>query len=183
MRFGNVIVRNLMRRPVRTGLTLVGISIGIAALLALVGMSWGFEKSWAKGFKALGADVVVGNVGGGLMPRAFSDSVMIPVSRVPHVAEATSLLAQLMSVEDSPMLMVSGREWNGFTWKNLKIIEGRMPRDAAESAAVLGILAAESLKKKVGDTVQIETKELNVVGIVDGAIRLVVFCQRSSRST
>ncbi len=163
-----VVVRNLSRRPVRTGLTLLGISIGIAALLALVGMSWGFEKSWEKGFKALGTDVVVGNLGGGLMPKPFNASVQASIARLPHVAESTSLLAQLISVEDAPMVMVSGREWNGFSWKNLKLVEGRMPRDAAEPVVVLGLLAAEVLKKKVGDTVQIETQELKVVGIVDG---------------
>ena len=40
--------------------------------------------------------------------------------------------------------------------------------DGAEKAVVLGRLAAEVLKKKVGDKVQIEVDELPVVGIVDG---------------
>ena len=43
-----------------------------------------------------------------------------------------------------------------------------MPKDAMEPAVVLGQSAAETLKKKVGDTLQLETKELTVVGIVDG---------------
>lgn len=168
MTFFTVIFRNLFRRPVRTGLTLVGISIGIAALLALVGMSWGFEESWEKGFKALGTDVVIGNLRGGLMPKPFNDSVMGAIAHLPNVAEATSLLAELMSVEDAPMLMVSGREWKGFSWKNLKLVDGRLPRDSTEPAVVLGLLAADTLKKKIGDTVQIEATELRVVGIVDG---------------
>jgi len=43
-----------------------------------------------------------------------------------------------------------------------------MPNDAAERAVVLGKTAAEVLSKKVGDTLQLETEELAVVGIVDG---------------
>jgi putative ABC transport system permease protein len=43
-----------------------------------------------------------------------------------------------------------------------------MPKDQNERAAVLGTSAADILKKKVGDTVQIETEELAVVGIVNG---------------
>jgi putative ABC transport system permease protein len=66
------------------------------------------------------------------------------------------------------MVMVTGREWGGFTWNNLKVVEGRMPQSGSEAAVVLGTLAAEGLKKKVGDTIEIETKELRVVGIVDG---------------
>ncbi len=37
-----------------------------------------------------------------------------------------------------------------------------------EEAVVLGQTAAEVLKKKVGDPIQLETKELKVVGIVKG---------------
>jgi putative ABC transport system permease protein len=73
-----------------------------------------------------------------------------------------------MSVENAQMIMVSAREWGGFSWNNLQLISGRMPRDAAEPAVVLGRTAAEVLKKKVGDSVEIETRELSVVGIVDG---------------
>jgi putative ABC transport system permease protein len=65
-------------------------------------------------------------------------------------------------------MMVSAREWDGFDWKNLKLISGRMPHDPTEPAVVLGRTAADVLKKKVGDQIQIETRELSVVGIVDG---------------
>ena len=61
MTFFTVVIRGLWRRPLRTGLTLAGISIGIAAVVALVGMSRGFEKGWQLGLKARGTDVVVSN--------------------------------------------------------------------------------------------------------------------------
>src|ERR1700726_1357749 len=65
-------------------------------------------------------------------------------------------------------MILSAREWGGFAWDNLEIVAGRMPHDAAEEAVVLGQTAADVLKKKVGDPIQIETKELRVVGIVKG---------------
>ena len=61
MTFFTVVIRGLWRRPLRTGLTLAGISIGIAAVVALVGMSRGFEKGWQAGLKARGTDIVVSN--------------------------------------------------------------------------------------------------------------------------
>ena len=61
MTFFTVVIRGLWRRPLRTGLTLAGISIGIAAVVALVGMSRGFEKGWQVGLKARGTDIVVTN--------------------------------------------------------------------------------------------------------------------------
>ncbi|MEN3941556.1 ABC transporter permease [Prosthecobacter sp. SYSU 5D2] len=168
MTFFSIVVRGLLRRPVRTALTLVGISLGIAAVVALVGLSEGFEKSWQTGLKVRGTDIVVSNMGGAMVPKPFSPLIRDRVAKIPQVAETCMLMVELMSVEEAEMIMVSAREWGGFTWDNLEILSGRLPNDATEQAAVLGQTAAEVLKKKVGDTLQIEATELTVVGIVNG---------------
>jgi putative ABC transport system permease protein len=168
MTFFTVVTRGLIRRPVRTGLTILGISVGIAAVVALVGISRGFSKSWETGMKARGTDVVVSNMGSSLIPKPFNVSVRDRIAHLPHVAATSGILVDVTSVEDAQMIMISAREWGGFTWNNLKLISGRMPRDATEPAVLLGRTAADVLKKKVGDKIQIETGELSVVGIVDG---------------
>ncbi|MFZ4482660.1 MAG: ABC transporter permease [Chthoniobacterales bacterium] len=168
MTFLEVIFRGLWRRPVRTGLTGLGIAIGIAAFVALVGMSAGYEKGVTRQLDVIGIDVVVSNMQGGIMPKAFEESVREGVAALPGVAEANATLMQMLSVEDAPMMVVYGRQWDSFTWDSLKVLEGRLPRDANEPAVVLGQLAAEMLGKKPGDKIQIETGEFEVVGIVDG---------------
>jgi putative ABC transport system permease protein len=168
MTFFTIIVRGLSRRPVRTGLTLVGIAIGIAAVVALVGISQGFEKSWGAGAKERGIDIVVSTLNSGLTPKPFSMAVRDRIAKMPEVAATCSVFVDLTSVESASMMMVSAREWGGFSWNNLKLVSGRMPKDAMEPAVVLGQTAAEALKKKIGDPLQLESKELTVVGIVDG---------------
>lgn len=168
MNFFTIVVRGLLRRPVRTGLTLVGISIGIAAVVALVGIADGYKKSMEKQMEAIGIDVVVSNMSGSFLPKVFDASLETKLAKLPHVADTTTVLLQMESVEDAPMTMISGRSWNGFTWGKLKVVKGRMPKDGAEKAVVLGVTAAEVLKKKIGDTLQLEAEELPVVGIVDG---------------
>src|SRR5258708_27668077 len=91
-------------------------------------------------------------------------SLQSRIAGVRCVAETTSVLMDMQSIEDAPMMMVSGREWGGFTWEKLDLISGRLPRDGNERAVILGCMAAEVLKKKVGDTLQIEAEELPVVG-------------------
>ncbi len=71
MTFFTIVLRSLTRRPVRTCLTLVGISIGIAAVVTLVGMASGYEKGIGKQLDAVGVDVVVSNMSGGMMPKMF----------------------------------------------------------------------------------------------------------------
>src|SRR6478736_5642668 len=138
MTFFTIAVRGLLRRPVRTGLTLVGISIGIAAVVALVGLASGYEKSMGKHLDMLGIDVVVSNMSGGFLPKVFDESLQPRIAKLPGVAETTSVLMEMQSIEDAPMMMVSGREWGGFTWGTLNLISGRMPRDGKEHAVVLG---------------------------------------------
>ena len=63
MNFLTIVIRSLWRRPVRTSLTLVGISIGIAAVITLVGLASGYEKSVVRQLDVIGIDVVVMTVG------------------------------------------------------------------------------------------------------------------------
>jgi putative ABC transport system permease protein len=168
MTFFIVILRGLLRRPVRTGLTLVGISIGIGAVVALVGMARGFETSWTAGMKSRGTDIVVNNLSSGLTPKPFPAEARDRIAKLPGIAAAATIQVEFMSLETAEMAIVSAREWGGFSWSNLKLVSGRLPQDANEKAVVLGTAAAEMLKKKVGDPLQVETEELAVVGIVDG---------------
>lgn len=168
MTFFTVVTRGLMRRPVRTGLTIVGIAIGIAAVVALVGISRGFETSWEKGMKSRGTDIVVSSMGNALTPKPFNSGVVERITPLPNVAETCAILVDLISVEKAEMMIVSARQWGGFSWKNLKLVSGRLPNDANERAVVLGKTAAEVLAKKIGDKLQLETEELPIVGIVDG---------------
>ncbi len=176
MIFFTVVSRGLIRRPVRTGLTLLGISIGIAAVVALVGISRGFSKSWETGMKARGTDVVVSNMGSSLTPKPFNAEARERIAHLPNVAATCELLVELMSVEDAQMMLVSSREWGGFSWSNLKVVSGRLPRDANEQAVVLGLTAADRCsRRKSAHPIQLETKELTVVGIVKPmAMRAVV---------
>ncbi|MFM7374004.1 MAG: ABC transporter permease, partial [Chthoniobacterales bacterium] len=83
MNFFQVIFRGLWRRPVRTGLTVLGIAIGIAAVVALVGMASGYEKSVVDQLDTIGIDVVVSNMQGGIMPKAFDEPVRDAIASMP----------------------------------------------------------------------------------------------------
>src|SRR5260370_1059701 len=104
MTFFTVVTRGLLRRPVRTALTLVGISIGIAAVVALVGISRGFDKSWDTGMKARRTDIVVSNMSSALTPKPFSSSARDRIAHLPRVAETCAILVDLMSVETAQMM-------------------------------------------------------------------------------
>ena len=144
-------LKNLTRRPIRTVLTVMGIGVGIGAVVALLGLAWGLGESWTDALKARGTDLVVRKASGFLLAEPFDEEWIKQVREVPGVAQAANLLTEVLSIEEAPTVVVSGREWGTFVWDHLMIVDGRLPRSGDEQSVVLGKLAAEQLQKKVGD--------------------------------
>ena len=168
MIFLAVVGKNLLHRRTRSLLTITGIAVGIAAVVALSSIAWGFERSWERADAARGADLIVLKITTrDPMGAPFDASMKEELLRLPHVQEASGLLSDLMSIEEAPPVLVFGWELHGFLWKHLRLVEGRWPKDDAEKAVVLGTVAASIMKKSVGSTIHIETQDYLVSGIFE----------------
>ena len=66
MRFFNFIAKNVLRRKVRSLLTGIGVAVAIAAVVALLGVSRGFEESTRQMIAGHGVDLVVIREGAGI---------------------------------------------------------------------------------------------------------------------
>ena len=161
-----IVFKNLRHRPTRSLLTIVGIAVGIAAVVALTALASGFQKSWEDSYRARGTDLIVARVTSrDPLPTPFSMKVIDTLRTIPGITAAGGVLADLMSVEDSPTFVVGGWEANSFLWQHLRVTEGRLPAREDEKVVMLGSIAAQVLKKKVGDTAQIDTDTFTVCGI------------------
>ncbi len=170
MSFLTLVLKNLLRRRSRSLLTILGIAIGIAAVVALTSLAWGFEQSWANVYKARGTDLIVTKTATrSAVPAPFSTALKDELQKMPHVREAAGVLTELFSVESMPSLVVLGWEPGTSLWDHIQILQGRMPDPAAKDEILLGTIAAEMLGKKAGDTVQIETTEFKVAGILSSS--------------
>ena len=158
---------NLHRRPARTALTISAISLGIAALVALTGISLGFEASWQKANDVRGTDLIVTRLASeNTMPSPFAAAkVQQQLAQYPHVKEVSGLLSEMLTISnDAPPIFVFGWEQGSYLWKHLKLLNGRWPADRDETAVVIGTLAAELLHRKTGDSIEIEGQPFRVVG-------------------
>jgi len=167
MRFA---LNSLLRRPARTILTVSAIALGIAAIVALTSIAWGFEASWQKANDARGTDLIVTRTSSeNTMPSPFrAEKVQVVLRTLPHVQEVVGLLSELLSVSaDGPPVFVFGWLYDSYLWDHLKLSQGRWPTDDKESVVVIGALAAEMLNKKIGDHVEIEGKSFLVSGIFE----------------
>jgi putative ABC transport system permease protein len=165
MSFLTLVFKNLLRRPTRSLLTTTGIALGIAAVVALSSIAWGFQRSWEQAYTARGTDLVITKITSrSPLPAPFGESLKADLLRLPQVRSASGLLTDMVSLEDAPTVLVFGWERDSFLWGHLKLVTGRWPADDTERSVVIGAVAADMLNKSVGDTLHIENEDFQVCG-------------------
>ena len=88
MTLTGIALSNLTHRPWRTGLTLLGVALAIAAYVALVGLTRGIENTLLEGFASRGTDVVMTEAG-----AADILSSVVPEGLAAEVAEVEGVRA------------------------------------------------------------------------------------------
>jgi putative ABC transport system permease protein len=170
MRFATMVARNLLRRKVRTALTVAGLAIGIAAVVALLGIAWGFERSFLKIYESKQIDLVV--VRAGVSDRLTSnldEKVGDQLRIIKGVRAVAGSLMDVVSFEEANLVsvLVNGWEPGSILFRGIRILKGRALRPGDTKAAMLGRVLALNLEKNVGDTINIAGEPFQVVGIFE----------------
>ena len=170
MHFVDFVLRNLLRRRVRTALTVVGVSVAIAAVVALLSITGGFERSTKDAYDTHGVDLVVVRAGVSERETSTLDEALADrLQNLPGVDKVTMGLWEDVEFES----LESPRRLNGwphdcFFYDSLTILPGGRTLTPNDSHAVLlGKTLAGALGKKAGDEVVIESNKFNVVGIYE----------------
>ncbi len=170
MNLGSFAFENLRRRPARTALTVFAVALGIAAIVALTGIAWGFEASWQRANDERGTDLIVTRVASeNTMPSPFAASgPQARLEGLPHVARVVGLLSEMLTVSpDAPPCFVFGWTYRSYLWDHLRVVSGHAPSSDAAAEVLLGTLAAQTLHKAQGDTLEIEDRAFRVSGIFE----------------
>ena len=161
--------KNLWRRRLRTFLTLVGITMGIGAFVALVGFSRAFEHEWMRMYTSSGVDIVV--VQSNLLSSSLDESLGAKVSAVPDVAQVAPMIFNLMDLTPEVNALIYGWRASSYELDSLTLLSGRRFHDGAPEI-LMGDLLANTLGKKFGDTISILGTNFTVVGIYRGGSAL-----------
>ncbi|HPP51999.1 MAG TPA: ABC transporter permease, partial [Thermoguttaceae bacterium] len=121
--------KNLRRRPVRTLLTVLGVSVAVGAVVALVGLAGSFEQALLDLFQRRGVDLVVVRKGGLQQINSILDEKLgARIRQISGVREVSPGLLQPFSFPDVDIFGVIARGMppDSFLLKDLKIVEGRL---------------------------------------------------------
>jgi putative ABC transport system permease protein len=170
MRFTTIILKNLRRRGIRTILTVLGLGIGIAAVVALLGIAWGFERSFMKLYEAKSIDLVI--VKAGVSDRLTSnldESLEGKLRGVKGVKEVAGSLMDVVSFENANLVSVLVNGWRpgSLLFRGVRLKKGRTLEKGDTKVAMLGRVLAMNLSKSVGDTVSIAGEPFQVIAIFE----------------
>ena len=170
MRFSTFIARNMIHRKARTSLTVLGLSVGIAAVMILTGIAWGFERSFLKIYQSKGIDLVVVRAGiSNQLSSNLDAGLADKVRAVEGVADVSPSLIDTVSFEDRNLVSVLTNGWEGGSrlFRGVRVLEGRALRPGDGRVAMLGRVLRINLGKSVGDEVAIAGETFRVVGIFE----------------
>lgn len=167
----SMIIKNLFRRKIRTLLAIVGISIGVASIIAMGAMADGLKAGYGSMLSGSRADLVLSQ------PDAYDISFSVVEEEIgdelavmPEVAAVSGMLQGWSQTEGEPFFFVFGYPEDSFVLDRFQIIDGirldsREARTVRGKPLILGSAAAEVLDKAPGDSMRLSGSAFRIVGI------------------
>ena len=161
-----MIFRNLMRRSVRSGLTLLGIAIGVAAVVALGSIAEGLSSNFAVAVGGSSNDLLITQAEA-IDPALSSldDTVGERLRTIPGVDRVEPGVYTWVSTADLPFFVLFGYEIGSTAMDHYRIVEGKPLSGPGQ--IVIGRRATESIDVAIGDNLRIYGTPFRVVGIYE----------------
>jgi putative ABC transport system permease protein len=164
--FLRMAARNLYRRPVRTGLTALGVAMGVVAIVAFSTIVRGLWKSVEDTIHVGGTDLLVfqANVAADLLSVLDEVETHEKLLAVPGVERAVGTLWHIVRTKEAPFCLLVGLRRSDMGVDPDVLLRGRHPEKDDE--VLLGWIAAKYvLEKDVGETVEIVGEPYQIVGV------------------
>ena len=167
-----MIVKSLLRRKTRTLLTMAGVAIGVAAIVALGALSGGLAAAYGALSGGSKADLMVAQEDAiDIVFSSVDQEIGKSLAGLSGVDQVTGMVYTMAATEGMPYFIVFGYDPDGFAIEHFKIVEGEGLTTRAHQHGgkplLLGKMAADDLDKKVGDTFRLYEVTYRIVGIYE----------------
>ncbi|RMF55943.1 ABC transporter permease [Candidatus Woesearchaeota archaeon] len=175
------VLKNILNRKLRSYLTIIGIVIGIAAIVALMTIGQGMENAIQEQFEKLGISqirVVPGSLRGPPNPdtalRQSDADLLRGIKGVDYINPILIEYADVAYNHENQYLNIMAEDTSvskkSFADTDVKVIEGRMFEPSDKYSAILGFkVANETFKKRIHakNSIAINGVKFKVIGIFE----------------
>lgn len=184
------VIQAIVSNKVRSGLTILGIVIGIGSVIAMISIGQGAQNSIEQSIQSIGSNLIMVSPGfnrnagpvsagrGGAQTLTIddADAIAAEVSNITAVAPDTSRRYQVIVGSNNTNTSIVGTTPNYATVRNVEVGEGRFFTDSEVLSngrvAVLGNTTMQDLfgtdadaANVVGETIKINKIEFKVIGV------------------
>lgn len=166
MSVGILAVRNIAARPTRALLLTVIVGLAIATAMTLIVLSGSIKDGVREGWDERGADLNVlqkdaPDILSGYVPQRLEQQLVA----VKGISAVAGELVMFAPVDGSRHMVVMGWDSKAYSWRNIKLSQGAMPKDGDVRPVILGGGVAAALKKEPGSTIEIFGEKFRVAGV------------------
>jgi putative ABC transport system permease protein len=178
-------LNSLRRRKLRSWLTMIGIFIGIAAVVSLIGLGQGLQYAISQQFGSLGTDKITVTASGGFGPPGTGVTTPLTeknredISRLDGVMRAAGRLVDTVRVDFNDRAdFVYVTSWPPGDQQelvkeaiDLELTSGRLQKDSDIGTAVIGADLAKDSNAferplEVGSKIEINGQRFTVIGVM-----------------
>ncbi|HNT78241.1 MAG TPA: ABC transporter permease, partial [Anaerolineae bacterium] len=160
--------RNIMRQPVRTLLTVIGIGIAMMAMILLGAMGTGMMDAVTGIAVGVDAQLVGGQRDSSADVSRVDEGTVRRIAALPGVQAAEGLFMGYTTMENLPFFIIFGYQPRSMGIRGFTVIEGG--ELATNRQMLLGRVAAENLDKEVGQTMRLFGQAFKIVGIYETGV-------------
>jgi len=165
-RLGRGALRNLLRRPTRTLVTLSGLAIGVGFIVSMMAITEGFITTFTAFATAGQSDLIAEQANTSDMSLSRIDErLSLRLLSEPEVAAVSRISLGVSSSPGLPYFFVLGVDPGEDYIRHYRITEGRLIQRTGE--VILGRSAASGLEKTVGEKIKLGSSSFRVVGIYE----------------
>ena len=169
MWFSTLILKNIIRRPLRSILTVVAIAIAIGSVVSLVGVARGFEQSFVELYEKLDVDMLVvakGQAKNGALDEKLGKDIL----EMPGVKEVIPGLVDAYSLREHGVATAIVNGWvpETLAFNHLRMLDGRKLKKGEKKHVLLGSIIAGNMNMGVGSKFELTPdEEFEVVGVFE----------------
>lgn len=173
MRFSRLVTANLLGRPVRSLLTIVGVAVAVGAVVSLVGVSDGFERSLRDAYESRGVDLLVLQAGKiqqmtSVLPESLGDQL----AQIPEIESYAPALTDVVSLNGTELMGVTIQAWprDNPLLDQFNVVRGKPLSESPPRSVLIGKTLAQALDKLPGGKIEVfEDEVFTVAGVFESA--------------
>ena len=170
-------IRNIFTSKMRTFLTMLGIIIGIAAVMVIVGLGNGMENYMTESFQSMGTNAINVTLMGRGSSRSVSEEQMYEIVEansqyLDKISPLVNLSGVKIGTETLNMTSVTGVSEDYFNMKQYTISQGRglqyLDMEERLSVCVIGEYLSRTYfgGSALGETIRVAGKPYTIVGVM-----------------